>query len=49
MDFVHSVGAVVGLDGVAELAAAEQCGKELVEMGEEEAIRNVSTASKGWA
>jgi hypothetical protein len=46
--FVHSIGAVVGFDGVAEFAAAEQCGKELVEMGEEEAIRRVSTGSKGW-
>jgi hypothetical protein len=34
MHLVHAVRAIVWLNGVAELAAAEQAGEELVEMGE---------------
>lgn len=45
--FVHAVDAVVGLDGVAEDAAAEQGAEEFVEVGEEEAGTCVSWDEMG--
>ena len=46
MYLVHAVEAVVRLYCVAELAAAEQSGKELVQMGEEEATIHISFGSQ---
>lgn len=42
VDLVHAGVAVVGAGGLAELAAAEQIGKVLVEMGQERADCYVS-------
>lgn len=42
VDLIHAVEAIVSSDGVAELAAAEQGGEELVQMGQEEAVAGVN-------